>query len=87
MLTAMSAIDHLEYQLGQFAEGRYTLNRLIDLTKDRLETTWVELTRQDVQRLDCWLRDKIRANKGEARLRWGFVRGVFDTVREARGPN
>ena len=87
MLTAMSAVDHLEYQLGQFAEGRYTLSRLIDLSKDRLETTWDELTRQDVQQLDSWLRDKIRATKGEARLRWGFVHGVFDTVREARGPN
>ena len=87
MLTAMSAVDHLEYQLGQFAEGRYTLSRLIDLSKDRLETTWDELTRQDVQQLDSWLRDKIRATKGEARIRWGFVHGVFDTVCEARGPN
>ena len=87
MLTAMSVIDHLEDQLGQFAEGRYTLSRLIDLSKERLETTWDELTRQDVQQLDSWLRDKIRATKGEVRLRWGFVHGVFDTVREARGPN
>jgi hypothetical protein len=87
MLTGMSAVGHLEYQLGQFAEGRYTLSRLIDLSKDRLETTWDELTRQDVQQLDSWLRDKIGASKGEARLRWGFVHGVFDTVREARGPN
>jgi hypothetical protein len=87
MLTAMSVIDHLEDQLGQFAEGGYTLSRLIDLSKDQFETVWDELTRQDVQQLDSWLRGKIRATKGEARIRWGFVRGVFDTVREARGPN
>jgi hypothetical protein len=81
----MPVVDHLEFQLARFAEGQYTLDRLIDLSKDRLESAWGELTRQDVDYLDSWLSDKIRASNGEERLRWGFVRGIFETIRELRG--
>jgi hypothetical protein len=81
----MPVVDHLEFQLARFSEGQYTLDRLIDLSKDRLESAWDELTRQDVGDLDSWLSDKIRAD-GEARLRWGFVRGIFEAIREVRGP-
>jgi hypothetical protein len=81
----MAVIEHLKYQLPRLAEGQCTLHRLIDVTKDRIETTWDELTPQEIYELDAWLGSRVRATKGEARLRWCFVRGVFDTVREARG--
>lgn len=80
----MSVIGHIEYQLCRFAEGHYTVNRLIDLAKDQLDTVWDELPRQEVKQLDNWLRNQVRTTNGEARLRWGLVREVFDTVLEAR---
>jgi hypothetical protein len=81
----MATIEFLKYQLPRLAEGQNTLQRLIDISKDRLETAWDALTPQDITELDSWLSSRVGATKGEARLRWGFVRGVFDTVREARG--
>jgi hypothetical protein len=81
----MAAIDHLKYQLPRFAEGQYTLQRMIDVARDRLEANWEELTSQDINELENWLGGRVRSAKGEARLRWGYVRGIFDTVREERG--
>jgi hypothetical protein len=83
----MPLVDYLEYQLVRFAEGQCTLNRLIDLSKDRLEAAWDGLTRQDIGQLGSWLSDQVRTTDGEVRLRWGFVRGIFDTIRETRGSN
>jgi hypothetical protein len=81
----MAAVEHLKYQLSRLAESRCTLSRLIDLANERHETAWNELTPQDIGELDGWLRSQITATKGETHLRWGFVQGVFDTVREAGG--
>jgi hypothetical protein len=82
-----TTVEHLKYQLTGLVEGRYMLNRLIDVAKDRLETGWNGLTPQDVGELDGWLRSQVGASKAEARLRWGFIRGILDTIREARGSN
>jgi hypothetical protein len=80
-----TTIDGLMYQLPRLAEG--ALQRLIDVTKDRLKTAFNDLTPQEVFELDSWLGTRVRAAQGEARLRWGFVRGVFNTVRQAHEPN
>jgi hypothetical protein len=84
--SAVAAVEHLKYQLTGLAEGQHTLHRLIDIAKERVETAWDGLTPEDIGALDSWLSSRAGVTKGEARLRWGFVRGVFDTVREERGP-
>jgi hypothetical protein len=81
----MAVVEHLKYQLTGLAKGQYTLSRSIDLAKDLIETAWNELTPQDIGELDSWLKTQVRATKGEVHLRWGFVCGVFDIVREAGG--
>jgi hypothetical protein len=81
----MAVTEYLKDQLPRLAEGRYSLQRLTDLTRDRLETAWDEMTPEEVCELDAWLGNRVRATEGEARLKWGFVRDVFDTVREVCG--
>jgi hypothetical protein len=83
--STVAAVEHLKYQLTGLADGQHTLHRLIDIAKERVETAWDGLTPQDIGALDSWLNSRAGVAKGEARLRWGFIRGVFDTVREERG--
>jgi hypothetical protein len=86
-VTRRSAIvvEHLKYQLTGLAEGQCTFSRLIDLAKDRLATDWMELTPEDAGELDRWLRSRVGATSGEVRLRWGFVRGLFEVLRDEGG--
>jgi len=81
----MATVDHLKYQLMGLAEGTHTLDRLIDIAKERVETAWAGLRPEDINELDSWLTSRGGLTRGEARLRWRFVRGVFATVRDARG--
>jgi hypothetical protein len=81
-----ATLERLKYQLLRLAEGQYTLQRLSDVSRDRLETAWDELTPQDFSELDKWLRSRVGATKQEACVKWAFVRDVFDTVREEHGP-
>jgi hypothetical protein len=82
----VAPIDYLKGQLTLLTQGQHTVRRLIDLVRERLETTWDELRSEDVGELESWLtRRSSNAARGEAQIRWGFVRGVFAAIREA-GP-
>jgi hypothetical protein len=78
----MAVVEHLKYQLTGLAEGQYTLSRSIDLAKDLIETTWNELTPQDIGELDSWLKNQVRATKGEVHLRW--VSSAVSLIRYVR---
>jgi hypothetical protein len=79
-------IEHLKYQLTGLVEGQYTFSRMIDLAKDQLATAWMDdLTPEDAGELDSWLKSRIGATSREVRLRWGFIRGLFDVVRDEVG--
>jgi hypothetical protein len=83
----VAPIDYLKGQLTFLTQGQHTVRRLIDLVRERLETTWDELRSEDIGELEGWLRRRSsNAARGEAQIRWGFVRGVFTAIREARQP-
>jgi hypothetical protein len=81
--SAVAASEHLRHQLTGLAEGQHTLHPLIHITRERV--AWDGLTPQDIDALDSWLISRVGVAKGESRLRRGFVRGVFDTVRVELG--
>lgn len=81
---AMTAVNYIMYQLTGLAEGQYTLHRLIDVVKERFDTTWDELTGEDIDAIDHWLSSRVCASQGEVRLRWGFIRGLLETLHEER---
>jgi|HubBroStandDraft_1064217.scaffolds.fasta_scaffold540070_2 hypothetical protein len=81
MLRGMTAIDHLKDQLASLAgDGDYTVYRLIDLAKELLDTARDDLTSDEMDELDDWLSRQFDANRGAARIRWGLLHGVFDSV-------
>jgi hypothetical protein len=82
----LSAMDQLKDQLTSLAQGRHTVNRFIDLAKDRLETAWDELRPEETGELGIWLSSRIQAGTGTAKIKWDLIRGVFEAVRDARVP-
>lgn len=81
----MPAAEHLKYQLTGLTGSQYTPHRLIDIAKERVETAWGGLKAQDITDLDNWLASRTGSATGEERLRWGFVRGIFESVRAQSG--
>jgi hypothetical protein len=82
----LTTMDQLKEQLTSFAEGRHTVHRLMDLVQDRLESILDEVRPEDAGKLGVWLNSRIQAGTGEAKIKWDLIRGVFETVRDARGP-
>jgi hypothetical protein len=83
----LSAMDQFKDQLTSCAEGRHTVDRLIYLAKDRLEPALDEIRPEDARELGVWLNSRAQAGTGEAKIKWDLIRGVFETMRDARGPN
>jgi hypothetical protein len=81
------AMDQFKDQLTSCAEGRHTVDRLIYLAKDRLESALDEIRPEDAGELRVWLNSRAQAGTEEAKIKWDLIRGVFDTMRDARDPN
>jgi len=82
-----SAMDQFKDQLTSCAEGRHTVDRLIYLAKDRFELALDEIRPEDAGELRVWLSSRAQAGTGKAKIKWDLIRGVFDTMRDARDPN
>ena len=79
----MAEIEHVKLQLIRLVEAEHMLGRLIDLTKERLETAGTGLTKEDVGELSSWLTYRLHTTKGRTRIKWRFVCGVFDELRDS----
>ena len=76
------SIDHLKDQLASLAcDGDHILYRLIDLAKGQLDAALDDLAPDDLDELDGWLSRQFDDTSGAVRIRWGIIRGVFDSVR------
>jgi hypothetical protein len=82
----LTAMDQLKDQLTTCAEGRHTVDRLVNLAKERLEPALDEIRLEDARELGVWLNSRAQAGTAEAKIKWAVIRGVFETVRDARGP-
>jgi hypothetical protein len=80
-------MDQFKDQLTSCAEGRHTVDRLIYLAKDRFELALDEIRPEDAGELRAWLNSRAQAGTGKAKIKWDLIRGVFDTMRDARDPN
>lgn len=45
-----------------------------------------EVRPEDARELGVWLNSRAQAGTAEAKIKWDLIRGVFETVRDARGP-
>jgi hypothetical protein len=82
----LTAMDQLKDQLTTCAEGRHTVDRLINLAKEGLEPALDEIRPEDTRELGVWLNSRAQAGTAEAKIKWDLIRGVFEAMRDARGP-
>jgi hypothetical protein len=71
--TLLTATDQLKDQLTSLAQGRHTVNRFLDLAKDRFELALDEIRPEDAGELRVWLNSRAQAGTGKAKIKWDLI--------------
>lgn len=64
----------------------YTTPRLTQLTRQRIEAVWNDLSPKQISELDTWLLDQQLAAQGRAQIEWTYIRATFTSILQAGGP-